>query len=44
MPAITEKPMLSPEQWLETRAMEIFNDTLQYIDIAALYVALVSSI
>jgi hypothetical protein len=38
--AISEKPMLGPDQWLEVGAMEIFDDTLEYIDIGALDIAL----
>jgi hypothetical protein len=40
---MTEKPMLGPNQWLEVEAMEIFDDTLEYIEIGALEIALLSS-
>jgi hypothetical protein len=41
--AISEKPMLGPDQWLEVGAMEIYDETLEYIDIGALEVTLLSS-
>jgi hypothetical protein len=41
--AITEKPMLGRVPLLEVRAMEIYNDTLEYIDIGALDIMLLSS-
>jgi len=41
--AIMEKPMLGPDQWLEIGAMEIYDETLESIDIGALEVALLSS-
>jgi len=40
--AISEKPMLGPDQWLEVGAMEIYDDTLEYIDIGALEILLLS--
>jgi hypothetical protein len=41
--ATSEKPMLGPDQWLEGAAMEIYNETLEYIDIGALEVTLLST-
>jgi len=41
--AITEKPMQGPDQWLEIGAMEIYDDTLEYIDIGALEITLLSA-
>jgi len=41
--AIMEKPMLGPEQGLEIGAMEIYDETLEYIEIGALEVTLLSS-
>jgi hypothetical protein len=35
--------MLGPDQWLEVGVMEIYDETLQYIDIGALEVTLLSS-
>lgn len=40
---ITEKPMLGPDQWLEIGAMEIYDKSLEYIDVAALEIVLLSS-
>jgi hypothetical protein len=40
--AISEKPMLGPDQWLEIRAMEIYDESLEYIEIGVLEVALLS--
>ena len=41
--AIMEKPMLGPEQWLKIGAMEIYDETLEYLEIGALEVGLLSS-
>jgi len=41
--AIMETPMLGPEQWLEIGAMEIYDETLEYIEIGVLEVKLLSS-
>jgi len=41
--AIMDKPMLGPDQWLQVGAMEIYNETLEYIEIGALEVMLLSS-
>jgi len=41
--AITEKPMLGPDQWFEIGAIEIYDITLEYIDIGELDIALLSS-
>jgi hypothetical protein len=41
--AISEKPMLGPDQSLEVGAMEIFDDTYKYIEVGALDIALLSS-
>jgi len=41
--AITEKPALGPDQWIEIGAMEIYDDTLESIDIAALDIAPLSA-
>jgi hypothetical protein len=41
--AISEKPMLGLDQGLEVGAMEIFDETSEYIDIGALDVVLLSS-
>jgi hypothetical protein len=43
MPARTEKSMVGPDQWLEIGALEIYEDTLEYIDISALGITLLSS-
>ena len=40
--ANSEQPMLGPDQWLEVRAMEIYDETLKYIDIGALEITLLS--
>jgi hypothetical protein len=41
--AIMEKPLLGQEQWLEIGAMEIYDETMEYIEIGALEVTLLSS-
>jgi len=41
--AIVEKPMLGPEQWLEIGAMEIYDETIECIEIGALEITLLSS-
>ena len=41
--AISEKPMLGPDQWLEIRAMKIYDETLEYIDLGVLEIMLLSS-
>jgi len=35
--------MLGPDQWLEIGAIEVYDDTLEYIDIPALDITLLSS-
>ena len=35
--------MQGPDQWLEIGAMEIYDDTLEYIDIGALEITLLSA-
>jgi len=40
---ILEKAMLGPDQWLEVGAMEIYDETLEYIDIGALEITLLRS-
>jgi hypothetical protein len=40
---ISGKPMLGPDHWLEVGAMKINDETLEYIDIGALDIMLLSS-
>jgi hypothetical protein len=41
--AILENPMLGPDRWFEIAAIQIYDDSLDHIDIAALDIALLSS-
>jgi hypothetical protein len=40
--AIMEKPMLGPDEWVEVGAMEIYDDSMEFVEIAALDIVLLS--